>query len=94
MSGEAIQKAMTAGKDTPAASSAATSGTTPQEQNGESAPKAAARTIMRAGERSAAAPMIRSAPAALSQPASPTDSSRNGAIHRKASSVKRALAIA
>jgi hypothetical protein len=42
MIGEAIQKAITGASGTPAASSAATIGTTPHEQKGDSAPNTAA----------------------------------------------------
>ncbi len=64
MTGEASQKAMTAESGTPMASSAAMSGMTPQEQNGESPPASAASTIMRRGEPVKARAMRLSAPLA------------------------------
>ncbi len=83
MRGEETQKAMTAGKGTPTTSKAATRGTTPQEQNGESAPMRAASRIAAAGARAPTRPTNRSTPAAFSQAARSTESSRNGAIQRK-----------
>ena len=46
ISGDASQNAITGASGTPIASSAAISGITPQEQNGDSAPIRAAATIM------------------------------------------------
>ncbi len=94
MIGEAMAKAMTAESGTPAASSAAISGTTPQEQKGDKAPKAAASTMVRTGERDTAPAISRSAPAALSQAASSTEISRKGRIQPKARSVKTTLSAA
>lgn len=94
MSGEEIQNAITAGSGMPAASSAATRGTTPHEQNGDSAPTKAAMTIAMASERDTARPIRRSAPAAFSQAASNTDARRKGVIPRNAPKVNRALRAA
>ena len=49
MIGDAIQKAITGANGTPAPSSAAISGITPQEQNGEMAPTSAASRVARNG---------------------------------------------
>ncbi len=46
MIGEASQNAITAGNGTPIASSAAISGITPHEQNGDRPPNSAANTII------------------------------------------------
>ena len=86
--GEATQKAKTAGRGTPAASKAATRGTTPQLQNGDSAPASAASRIAVPTRRDTSRPIRRSAPAALSQAASATESSRKGLIQRKESAMK------
>ncbi len=64
MIGEAIQKAITGASGTPAASNEATSGITPQEQNGESAPTRDAATIAETGEPEKARAIRLSAPVA------------------------------
>jgi hypothetical protein len=76
MTGEASQNAMTGPSGTPMASSAAISGMTPQEQNGDSAPNAAASTIMVTGRPVKALAIRLSAPAALAAAASAIETTR------------------
>ncbi|SDB43470.1 hypothetical protein SAMN02982931_03267 [Bauldia litoralis] len=72
ISGEASQKAMTADRGAPTASSPAMKGMTSQEQKGASPPKAAATKIIRVSRPLKALPTTVSAPAALSQAISST----------------------
>ena len=65
ISGEASQNAITGASGTPVASSAAITGMTPQEQNGDSAPIRLATTIMTAGRPVNARAIRFSAPLAL-----------------------------
>ncbi len=64
ISGDDSQKAMTGGSGMPMASSAAISGITPHEQNGDSAPNSAAATTIAAARPRNARAMRRSAAAA------------------------------
>ena len=90
MTGEASQKAMTADKGTPMASSAAISGITPQEQKGDTAPASAARRIISAGAPVKARAIRLSAPVAPAQAAMPMDKSRKGAVFSRADAAKAA----
>ena len=65
MTGEASQKAITADKGTPMDKSAAISGITPQEQKGDSAPKAAATAIIVRGDPTKTRAIRLSAPLAV-----------------------------
>ena len=65
INGDASQKAITGASGTPVASSAAITGMTPQEQNGDSAPVRLARMIMYAGRPVKARAIRFSAPLAL-----------------------------
>ncbi len=64
MRGEAIQNAMTGASGTPMLSNAAIRGMTPQEQNGDSAPNAAAVKTILTGCPEKARDMMLSAPLA------------------------------
>jgi len=94
MIGDAMQNASTGAIGTPAASKPATSGMTPHEQNGESAPKMEARAIALTGLPSNALATNWSAPEALSAAATPTDRTIKGRIFSTASKVKIALRFA
>ena len=65
INGEASQNAITGASGTPVASSAAITGMTPQEQNGESAPIRLAKTIMISARPVKARAIRFSAPLAL-----------------------------
>ena len=88
MIGEASQKAMTGASGTPIARSAAMIGTTPQEQNGDSAPNSAAIRIIRAGLPVKARAITASAPEACAHAAIAAEASRNGASCARARPVK------
>ena len=64
MTGEASQKAMTADRGTPIASSAAIKGITPHEQKGDTPPASAAMAIITAGDPVKARAISPSAPVA------------------------------
>ena len=94
MIGEAIQNAMTGAKGTPAASRPAISGTTPQEQNGDSAPNRAAAMIVLAGLPVKTSATCLSRPVAVAQPARLTATIRNGRMAPRLPPVKTALSHA
>jgi hypothetical protein len=94
MIGEASQKAITADKGTPIASSAAISGITPQEQKGEMPPASAPNPIIRSGAPVKARAIRLSAPVALAQAAMAIDRTRKGAVPRSAWPAKSALSAA
>ena len=91
MTGEASQNAMTGASGTPAWSIAAISGMTPQEQNGESAPKRAASVTVRSGLPEKTRATSRSDPLAAAYAAIPTARARKGAMETSASRTKRTL---
>ncbi len=76
MIGEASQKAITADSGTPIARSAAISGITPQEQNGDSPPASAPSPIINSGAPVKARATRLSAPVAPAPAAMPMDRSR------------------
>ena len=78
--GDEIQNAITGANGTPAANRPAMIGTTPQEQNGENAPKMEARKIAVMGRLLNTRAICWSRPVALVQAAARTDSKKNGAI--------------
>ena len=78
MIGEAMQKARTGAIGTPATSRLATSGITPQEQKGDSAPNSDAVKIAMAGRAVKALATILAAPAAFSPAAIATDARMMG----------------
>jgi len=94
MMGEAMQKARTGASGTPATSIPATSGTTPQEQNGDRAPKIDAVITATAGRAANASATRLSAPEALSPAAMATEARMKGRMPKKASAVNAALAVA
>ena len=94
ITGEASQNAITADRGTPIASSAAMSGITPQEQNGESPPASAPSRIIRTGAPVKAFAMRLSAPVATAQAAIPMESKRYGAVFASEASVNSAEASA
>jgi len=78
--GDAIQKAITGANGTPAPSSAAISGITPQEQNGEIAPTSAASSVARHGLPLKASAIRLSARVALANAAIAIASAKKGSI--------------
>ena len=79
---------------TPATSRLATSGTTPQEQNGDKAPNSDAMTMAVAGRAEKAEATRLSAPAAFRPAAIATDARIKGRMLMKASMVNSVLAAA
>ncbi len=80
ISGDAIQNAMTGASGTPAPSRPATSGITPQEQNGSNAPIREATRIMRPWRPVNARAASASAPVARAAAAIATDAASQGAM--------------
>ena len=94
ISGDASQKAITGASGTPAPRSPAMIGTTPQEQNGDTAPKTAASTTERRGFPANAIAICWSRPVAFATAATSTEIIRNGKIPHRAAPVKTKLSLA
>tara|TARA_B100000886_G_scaffold60555_1_gene37442 strand:- start:1251 stop:1535 length:285 start_codon:yes stop_codon:yes gene_type:complete len=93
MSGDAKQNAITGASGTPAISSPAMIGTTPQEQNGDRAPKRDAIIIDLKGWPENTMLICRSEPVALANDASKTDASKKMKIPLSASPIKIILSV-
>ena len=93
MTGEARQKAITADSGTPMYSKAAISGMTPQEQNGDTPPAAAASRIMTVVDPVKARAISPSAPVAAANAASPIDRTRYGPVWARFRSANTKLSI-